>query len=155
MASLIRLTLHRFGRNRVFVLLLAWLTLWPTWAPLPVNSQRRAISLLQTQKSWKEAARIRAKALEGQALRKNSAAIATLRRPFHFGAQSKRCRSKIDGGGLTGGSGLVASLPRLTRYCANILEQIRKIERSAIRTWSVPEGEHFLNRAAYFERFRV
>src|ERR1700751_4283297 len=34
----------RFGRNRRFVLTLEWLTLWPTWTPLPVTGHLRAIS---------------------------------------------------------------------------------------------------------------
>src|SRR5882762_3802507 len=40
-ASEISVTLHRFGRNRRLVLILEWLTLWPTWGPLAVSSQRR------------------------------------------------------------------------------------------------------------------
>jgi hypothetical protein len=31
----------RFGKKRRFVLMFEWLTLWPTWAVLPVNSHRR------------------------------------------------------------------------------------------------------------------
>src|SRR3977135_3339205 len=38
-----KVTLHRFGRNRRLVLILEWLTLWPTWGPLAVSSQRRDI----------------------------------------------------------------------------------------------------------------
>jgi hypothetical protein len=34
-------TLRRFGKNRRLVLMFEWLTLWPTWADLPVNSHRR------------------------------------------------------------------------------------------------------------------
>src|SRR4051795_3568593 len=34
----------RFGRKRRLVLLLAWLTLWPTWTPLPVIAHFLAIS---------------------------------------------------------------------------------------------------------------
>src|SRR5690242_6995785 len=34
-------TLHRFGRKRRLVLMLEWLTLWPTSGPLAVSSQRR------------------------------------------------------------------------------------------------------------------
>src|SRR5206468_10853890 len=33
----------RFGRNRRFVLMFEWLTLWPTWTPLPVTGHLRAI----------------------------------------------------------------------------------------------------------------
>src|SRR5215470_2890860 len=36
-------TLQRFGRNRRLVLMLEWLTLWHTWGPLAVSSQRRDI----------------------------------------------------------------------------------------------------------------
>src|SRR5580658_1319918 len=43
-ASDISVTLRRLGRNRRLVLILEWLTLWPTWADLPVNSQRRDIA---------------------------------------------------------------------------------------------------------------
>src|ERR1051326_5203019 len=43
-ASEMSVTLHRLGRNRRLVLRFEWLTLWPTRAPLPVNSQRRAIA---------------------------------------------------------------------------------------------------------------
>src|SRR4051794_19149538 len=38
-----KVTLHRFGRKRRLVLMLEWLTLWPTWGPLAVSSQRRDI----------------------------------------------------------------------------------------------------------------
>src|SRR4029079_1518458 len=34
-------TLVRFGRKRRLVLIFEWLTLWPTWGPLAVSSQRR------------------------------------------------------------------------------------------------------------------
>src|SRR5262249_2542421 len=40
-ASDIMVTLTRLARNRRLVLMLEWLTLWPTCAALPVNSQRR------------------------------------------------------------------------------------------------------------------
>src|SRR6516165_12517974 len=40
-ASDMNVTLHRFGRKRRLVLMLEWLTLWPTWGPLAVSSQRR------------------------------------------------------------------------------------------------------------------
>src|SRR5215212_9213992 len=43
-ASEMKVTLHRFGRNRRLFLILEWLTLWPTWGPLAVSSQRRDIS---------------------------------------------------------------------------------------------------------------
>src|SRR5258705_12604180 len=39
-----KVTLHRFGRNRRLVLILEWLTLWPTCGPLAVSSQRRDIA---------------------------------------------------------------------------------------------------------------
>src|ERR1700684_1501309 len=39
-----KVTLHRFGRNRRLVLILEWLTLWPTIGPLAVSSQRRDIA---------------------------------------------------------------------------------------------------------------
>src|ERR1700758_4287439 len=42
-ASLMNVTLTRFGRKRRLVLMLEWLTLWPTWGPLAVSSQRRDI----------------------------------------------------------------------------------------------------------------
>src|SRR5215469_9795833 len=41
--SEMKVTLHRFGRKRRLVLMLEWLTLWPTWGPLAVSSQRRDI----------------------------------------------------------------------------------------------------------------
>src|SRR6201996_1374034 len=41
--SEMKVTLHRFGRKRRLVLILEWLTLWPTWGPLAVSSQRRDI----------------------------------------------------------------------------------------------------------------
>src|SRR3984957_4239249 len=40
-----KVTLHRFGRNRRLVLIFEWLTLWPTSGPLAVSSQRRDIVL--------------------------------------------------------------------------------------------------------------
>src|SRR5438105_1129731 len=40
-ASEMKVTLTRFGRKRRLVLMLEWLTLWPTWGPLAVSSQRR------------------------------------------------------------------------------------------------------------------
>src|SRR5258708_23139284 len=43
-ASLMKVTLTRFGRKRRLVLMLEWLTLWPTWGPLAVSSQRRDMS---------------------------------------------------------------------------------------------------------------
>src|SRR5439155_12111331 len=33
----------KFGRKRRFVLMLEWLTLWPTWTPLPVTGHLRAM----------------------------------------------------------------------------------------------------------------
>src|SRR5579862_5982590 len=33
----------RLGRKRRFVLMLEWLTLWPTWTPLPVTGHLRAM----------------------------------------------------------------------------------------------------------------
>src|SRR3546814_7980653 len=45
--SLISEVSCRFGRKRRFVLLLAWLTLLPTNAPLPVIWQRRAMGILE------------------------------------------------------------------------------------------------------------
>src|ERR1700735_3535516 len=44
-ASEMKVTLHRFGRNRRLVLIFEWLTLWPTSGPLAVSSQRRDIAL--------------------------------------------------------------------------------------------------------------
>src|SRR6476661_3336842 len=43
-ASEMKVTLTRFGRKRRLVLMFEWLTLWPTWGPLAVSSQRRDIS---------------------------------------------------------------------------------------------------------------
>src|ERR1700754_2452547 len=43
-ASEMNVTLHRFGRKRRLVLMLEWLTLWPTSGPLAVSSQRRDMS---------------------------------------------------------------------------------------------------------------
>ena len=40
-ASEISVTFCKFGRNRRLVLMLEWLTLWPTRAFLPVRSQRQ------------------------------------------------------------------------------------------------------------------
>jgi hypothetical protein len=42
-ASEMKVTLTRFGRKRRLVLMFEWLTLWPTWGPLAVSSQRRDI----------------------------------------------------------------------------------------------------------------
>src|ERR1700722_9118535 len=42
--SEMKVTLHRFGRKRRLVLMLEWLTVWPTCGPLAVSSQRRDIS---------------------------------------------------------------------------------------------------------------
>src|SRR4051794_24188966 len=48
-ASEISVTLSRFGRKRRLVLMFEWLTLWPTWGPLPVKSQRRdMVEILET-----------------------------------------------------------------------------------------------------------
>ncbi len=44
-ASLYRETFCKLGRNRLRVLLLAWLTLFPLWTVRPVKSQRRAIAI--------------------------------------------------------------------------------------------------------------
>src|SRR6195952_4092116 len=41
--SEMKVTLHRFGRNRRLVLILEWLTVCPTCGPLAVSSQRRDI----------------------------------------------------------------------------------------------------------------
>src|SRR3954454_2450757 len=41
--SEMKVTLQRLGRNLRLVLMLEWLTLWPTWGPLAVSSQRRDI----------------------------------------------------------------------------------------------------------------
>src|SRR5476651_622031 len=43
-ASEMNVTLHRFGRKRRLVLILEWLTLWPTCGPLAVSSHRRDIA---------------------------------------------------------------------------------------------------------------
>src|ERR1700761_6051263 len=45
-ASEMNVTLHRFGRKRRLVLMLEWLTLWPTRGPLAVSSQRRDIVII-------------------------------------------------------------------------------------------------------------
>src|SRR5260370_34797567 len=47
----------RLGRKRRFVLTLEWLTLWPTWTPLPVTGHLRAISHLVQQRRSKRLAR--------------------------------------------------------------------------------------------------
>src|SRR4029077_2773779 len=39
-------TFIRFGKKRRLVLMFEWLTLWPTWADLPVNSHRRDMAYL-------------------------------------------------------------------------------------------------------------
>ena len=44
-ASLYSETFCKLGRNRLRVLLFAWLTLFPLWTVRPVKSQRRAIKL--------------------------------------------------------------------------------------------------------------
>src|SRR3954463_563979 len=41
--SEMKVTLHKLGKNLRLVLMLEWLTLWPTWGPLAVSSQRRDI----------------------------------------------------------------------------------------------------------------
>src|SRR5262245_18081321 len=41
--SVASVTVCRLGRKTRFLLLFAWLTKWPLWTPLPVNSQRRAM----------------------------------------------------------------------------------------------------------------
>src|SRR3981081_2893376 len=43
-ASEMKVTLHRFGRNRRLVLGLEWLPLWSPCAPLGASSQRRGIA---------------------------------------------------------------------------------------------------------------
>src|SRR5262249_49406250 len=48
-ASERRVTLTRFGRNRVFVLRFEWLTRLPTRTAFPVSSQRRDIAVLHIQ----------------------------------------------------------------------------------------------------------
>ena len=45
-ASLYNETFCKLGRNRLRVLLLAWLTLFPLWTVRPVKSQRRAIAIV-------------------------------------------------------------------------------------------------------------
>jgi hypothetical protein len=42
------LTFIRFGKKRRLDLMFEWLTLWPTWADLPVNSHRRDMAYLWT-----------------------------------------------------------------------------------------------------------
>ena len=44
--SEISVTSLRFGRKRRFVLLFAWLTLWPLIGPLPVSSQTRDMCVI-------------------------------------------------------------------------------------------------------------
>src|SRR5712691_5688930 len=44
--SEIIVTFIRFGKKRRLVLMFEWLTLWPTWADLPVNSHRRDMAYL-------------------------------------------------------------------------------------------------------------
>src|SRR4051812_40126395 len=51
-ASEMKVTLHRFGRKRRLVLILEWLTLWPTCGPLAVSSQRRDICLNPLPSRW-------------------------------------------------------------------------------------------------------
>ncbi len=48
--SEISVTFCRLGRKTRLVLLLAWLTLWPTWRPLPVSSQMRDMTKLSRSK---------------------------------------------------------------------------------------------------------
>src|SRR6185503_9970481 len=43
-ASEVSVTLTKFGMKRRLVLMLEWLTLWPTKGFLPVNSQRQAMA---------------------------------------------------------------------------------------------------------------
>src|SRR6202030_2236469 len=52
-----RETVCKFGRKRRFVLMLEWLTLWPTWTPLPVTGHLRAIWHLVQQYRSKNAPR--------------------------------------------------------------------------------------------------
>ena len=40
------------GRKRRFVLMLEWLTLWPTIGPTPVSSQRRDIAAIRLGNRW-------------------------------------------------------------------------------------------------------
>src|SRR5579863_6907273 len=47
----------RLGRKRRFVLLLAWLTLLPTWTPLPVMMHLRAMAAPRIRSLWQNAAR--------------------------------------------------------------------------------------------------
>src|ERR1051325_9224986 len=48
----------KLGRKRRFVLMLEWLTLWPTWTPLPVTGHLRAISYLVQQTPSENAPRL-------------------------------------------------------------------------------------------------
>src|SRR6185369_16513337 len=55
-ASEMKVTLTRFGRKRRLVLMFEWLTLWPTWGPLAVSSQRRDIlKILFHPRPWQSA----------------------------------------------------------------------------------------------------
>src|SRR3546814_13891619 len=47
-ASESSVTFCKLGRKVRLVLLFAWLTLWPTWRPLPVSSQMRDMSSVLT-----------------------------------------------------------------------------------------------------------
>ena len=74
------------------------------------------------------------------------------RRPHsRFGARSKRHAVEITPVRLTADPRLVPGPASVTRYCANLLEQMRKINESVIRAPSVPEGERFLNKGPHSE----
>src|SRR5271170_7401316 len=55
--SEISVTWHRFGKKRVRVLRLEWLTLLPDWTALPVSSQRRDIAKNPSRIGWRAAGR--------------------------------------------------------------------------------------------------
>src|SRR5690606_38334431 len=78
--SLSSVTFCRFGRKTRFVLLLAWLTLWPIWRPLPVSSQMRDIVRLS--KAWSGVSRKAARIAARPACVKQPRALAPVHDPL-------------------------------------------------------------------------
>src|SRR5438552_9526428 len=116
-----RVTLHRFGRKRRLVLMLEWLTLWPTRGPLAVSSQRRDISnILFHPRSAKPPAYLKRRARGSKSL-----SILRERRTYRgevgmrqgFGRfllpaeAATACCGRFSGPGNTTGTGHRASLP--------------------------------------------
>src|SRR5579863_7752932 len=65
----------KFGRKRRLVLMLEWLTLWPTWTPLPVTGHLRAILYLTQRTGVETPAVSRPGCARGQARRRRLGAL--------------------------------------------------------------------------------